>query len=262
VHEYYKSCENKSEASCFNGIEKKFLIMIALDSVIKKFGTVAAVDNITYRVETGEYFALLGPNGAGKTTVVRMLLGFINPTSGSITIDGIPVSNPEARKRVGYLAEHHLIPSYLSGLEYLRRHAALIGLTGKDGLVEVDRLLEVVSMKGREKEKSSAYSKGMKQRIGLAAALLGHPKLLILDEPVTGLDPIGIRDVRTILEDLREHGVTVFLNSHFLSEVEKTCRTLAIMNNGKILVKDSIRSIIEDGDTLEDVFIKYAQKGK
>jgi ABC-2 type transport system ATP-binding protein len=231
--------------------------MIALDSVIKKFGTFTAVDNITYRIGKGEYFALLGPNGAGKTTIVRMLLDFIKPTSGSITIDGIPVPNPEARKGVGYLAEDHMIPSYLSGLEYLQRHASLIGLTGKDALMEVDRLLEVVSMKGREKEKSTAYSKGMKQRIGLAAALLGQPKLLILDEPVTGLDPIGIRDVRKILERLRDNGVTVFLNSHLLSEVEKICQTLAIMNNGKILVKDSIHSIIEDGETLEDVFIKY-----
>ena len=236
--------------------------MIALDSVIKKFGTLTAVDNITCRVEKGEYFALLGPNGAGKTTVVRMLLGFIKPTSGDITIDGIPVFNPEARKRVGYLAEHHMIPPYLSGLEYLRRHASLIGTGGKDALIDVDRLLEIVSMKGREKERSAAYSRGMKQRIGIAAALLGQPKLLILDEPVTGLDPIGIRDVREILESLRDDGVTVFLNSHILSEVEKTCRTLAIMNNGKILVKDSIPSVIKDGETLEDVFIKYAHKGK
>jgi len=221
--------------------------MIALNVVTKKFGTLTAVDNITCRVEKGEYFALLGPNGAGKTTVVRMLLGFIKPTLGSITIDGIPVSNPH---------------SYLSGLEYLRRHASLIGSTGKEALMEVDRVLEVVSMKGREKEKSAVYSKGMKQRIGLAAALLGQPKLLILDEPVTGLDPIGIRDVRNILENLRDQGVTVFLNSHFLSEVEKTCRTLAIMNNGKIVVKDSIRSIIKDDETLEDVFIKYTEKEK
>ena len=236
--------------------------MIALNSVIKKFGTFTAVDNITYRIEKGEYFALLGPNGAGKTTVVRMLLDFIKPTSGSITIDGIPVYKPEARKRIGYLGEHHMIPSHLSGHEYLRRHASLNGSTGKDALMEVDRLLEIVSMKGREKEKSSDYSKGMEQRIGLAAALLGQPKLLILDEPVAGLDPIGIRDVRKILECLRDDGVTVFLNSHILSEVEKTCQTLAIINNGKILVKDSIRSIIEDGETLEDVFIKYIQKGK
>ena len=236
--------------------------MIELNSIIKKFGVSTAVDNITCRIEKGEYFALIGPNGAGKTTVVRMLLDFIKPTSGSITIDGIPVSSPKVRKGVGYLAEHHMIPPHLSGFEYLRRHASLIGLVGKDALMEVDRLLDVVSMKGREKEKSSAYSKGMKQRIGLAAALLGQPKLLILDEPVTGLDPIGIRDVRNILESLRDIGVTVFLNSHILSEVEKTCQTLAIMNNGKILVKDSIRSITADHETLEDVFIKYIQKGK
>ena len=150
-----------------------------------------------------------------------------------------------------------MITSYFSGLEYLRRHASLIGLTGKDALIEVDRLLEVVSMKGREKEKSTAYSKSMKQRIGLAAALLGQPKLLILDEPVTDLDPIGVRDVRKILERLRDNGVTVFLNSHLLSGVEKICQTLAIMNNGKILVRDSIHSIIEDSETLENVFIKY-----
>ena len=236
--------------------------MIALNFVTKKFGTTTAVDNITCRVEKGEYFALLGPNGAGKTTVVRMLLGFIKPTFGSITIDGIPASNPEARKQVGYLAENHMIPSYLSGLEYLRRHASLIGIIGKDALMELDRILEMVSMKGREKEKSAAYSKGMKQRIGLAAALLGHPKLLILDEPVAGLDPIGIRDVREILEHLRDDGVTVFLNSHILSEVEKTCRTLAIMDNGKILVKDSLRSIIEEDETLEDVFIRYISSSR
>jgi ABC-2 type transport system ATP-binding protein len=231
--------------------------MIALHSVTKKFDTLTAVDNITYRIEKGEYFALLGPNGAGKTTVVRMLLGFIEPTSGSITIDSIPVSNPQARKGVGYLAEHHMIPPYLSGIEYLRRHASLMGFSGKDAQLEAERLLEVVSMKGREKEKSAVYSKGMKQRLGLAAALLGRPKLLILDEPVTGLDPIGIRDVRNILESLRHDHVTVFLNSHLLSEVEKTCRTAAIMNNGKILVKDSIQSIMGDDGTLEDVFIKY-----
>ena len=231
--------------------------MIAFDFVIKKFGTFTAVDNIMYRIGKGEYFALLGPNGAGKTTIVRMLIDFIKPTSGSITIDEIPVPNPEARKGVGYLAEDHMITSYFSGLEYLRRHASLIGLTGKDALMEVDRLLEVVCMKGREKEKSTAYSKSMKQRIGLAAALLGQPKLLILDEPVTDLDPIGVRDVRKILERLRDNGVTVFLNSHLLSGVEKICQTLAIMNNGKILVRDSIHSIIEDGETLENVFIKY-----
>lgn len=233
--------------------------MISLNSVTKIFGTFTAVDNISYTIEAGDHFALLGPNGAGKTTIVRMLLDFIKPTAGRITISGVPVSDPKSRKQIGYLAEQHVIPPYLSGLGYLMRHAALIGLSGKNAAVEVDRVLEMVAMKGDEKKKSVTYSKGMKQRIGLAAAILGHPKLLILDEPIAGLDPIGIRQVRKILENLYDKGITVILNSHLLSEVEKTCKSAAIMYKGKILVRDSIRSIVKDGETLEDVFIKYIE---
>jgi ABC-2 type transport system ATP-binding protein len=233
--------------------------MITLDSVTKIFGTFTAVDNISYTIEDGDHFALLGPNGAGKTTIVRMLLDFIKPTSGKISINGVPVSDPESRKQVGYLAEQHLIPPYLSGFRYLMRHASLIGLSGKNAVLEVDRVLEMVAMKGDEKQKSVTYSKGMKQRIGIAAAILGHPKLLILDEPVAGLDPIGIREVRKILENLYDKGITVILNSHLLSEVEKTCKTAAIMHKGKILVRDSINAIVKDGETLEDVFIKYIE---
>jgi len=233
--------------------------MITLDSVTKIFGTFTAVDNISYTIEDGDHFALLGPNGAGKTTIVRMLLDFIKPTCGKISINGVPVSDPESRKQVGYLAEQHLIPPYLSGFKYLMRHASLIGLSGKNAVLEVDRVLEMVAMKGEEKQKSVTYSKGMKQRIGIAAAILGHPKLLILDEPVAGLDPIGIREVRKILENLYDKGITVILNSHLLSEVEKTCKTAAIMHKGKILVRDSINSIVKDGETLEDVFIKYIE---
>lgn len=233
--------------------------MISLNSVTKIFGTFTAVDNISYTIEAGDHFALLGPNGAGKTTIVRMLLSFIKPTAGRITISGVPVSDPESRKQIGYLAEQHVIPPYLSGLGYLMRHAALIGLSGKNAAVEVDRVLEMVAMQGEEKKKSVTYSKGMKQRIGLAAAILGHPKLLILDEPIAGLDPIGIRQVRKILENLYDKGITVILNSHLLSEVEKTCKSAAIIYKGKILVRDSIRSIVKDGETLEDVFIKYIE---
>jgi ABC-2 type transport system ATP-binding protein len=233
--------------------------MITLNSVTKIFGTFTAVDNISYTIEAGEHFALLGPNGAGKTTIVRMLLDFIKPTSGRITINGVPVSNPESRKKIGYLAEQHMIPPYLSGFRYLIRHASLIGLTGKNASLEVDRVLEMVAMKGDEKKKSITYSKGMKQRIGLAAAILGLPKLLVLDEPIAGLDPIGIREVRKILENLYDNGITVILNSHLLSEVEKTCKTAAIMHQGKILIKDSINSILKEGETLEDVFIKYIE---
>ena len=233
--------------------------MIRLDSVTKKFGAFAAVDNVSYTIQKGGSFALLGPNGAGKTTIVRMLLDFIKPSTGSITIDGRSASDPEARKHIGYIAEQHMIPPYLSGLEYLARHAFLIGLSGNDAEREVDRVLEIVAMKGPEKKKSATYSRGMQQRIGLGAALLGQPSVLILDEPITGLDPIGIRDVRKILENLRGKGVTVILNSHLLSEVEKTCDTAAILYKGKILVKDTIAAIVKDHETLEEVFVRYIE---
>jgi ABC-2 type transport system ATP-binding protein len=233
--------------------------MIILDSVTKKFGGLAAVDNVSYSIQKGESFALLGPNGAGKTTIVRMLLDFIKPSSGSITINGRPASDPQSRRHIGYIAEQNMIPPYLSGFEYLSRHASLIGLSGKNAAKEVDRVLEIVAMQGPERKKSATYSRGMQQRIGLGAALLGQPRLLILDEPITGLDPIGIRDVRKILENLRGQGVTVILNSHLLSEVEKTCETAAILYKGKILIKDTITAIVKDNETLEDVFIRYIE---
>jgi ABC-2 type transport system ATP-binding protein len=234
--------------------------MIVLDAVTKKFGALKAVDDVSYQISKGEFFALLGPNGAGKTTILRMLLGFIQPTSGSITIKGIRPSETRARTNIGYIAEQHMIPPYLSGFEYLLRHATLIGLTGKKAHREVERVVEVVSMSGREKEKSSGYSKGMKQRIGIAGALLGTPELLILDEPVSGLDPMGIRDIRNIIDTLRGHDITIVLNSHLLSEVEKTCDTAAIMHRGRIVAKDSIDAILAHGETLEDVFIKHVTK--
>ena len=233
--------------------------MITLDSVTKKFGGLTAVNNVSYTIQKGESFALLGPNGAGKTTIVRMLLDFIKPSSGSITINGCPASDPQSREHIGYIAENHMIPPYLSGFEYLSRHASLIGLSGNDAAKEVDRVLEIVAMKGPERKKSATYSRGMQQRIGLGAALLGRPTLLILDEPITGLDPIGIRDVRKILENLRGRGVTVILNSHLLSEVEKTCEAAAILYKGKILVKDTITAIVKDHETLEDVFVRYIE---
>jgi ABC-2 type transport system ATP-binding protein len=231
--------------------------MIQLDAVTKKFGAVTAVDSVSYTIRKGESFALLGPNGAGKTTIVRMLLDFIKPSSGTISLNGLPASDPESRRHIGYVAEQHLIPPYLSGRDYLLRHAAFIGLSGTDAEPEIQRVLAMVSMKGAERKTAAAYSRGMRQRIGLAAALLGHPQVLILDEPISGLDPIGIRDIRSIIETLSARGVTLVLNSHLLSEVEKTCETAAILYQGKILVKDRISAIVKDHETLEDVFFRY-----
>jgi len=234
--------------------------MITFNNVTKRFGGLTAVDDISFEINPKEYFGLLGPNGAGKTTIVRMLLGFSIPTQGAFILNGLPAGTAASRDRVGYLAENHKIPSGLSGKEYLARHAALIGLRRNDSAREIDRVLELVGMQGKEKQKASTYSKGMTQRIGLASAMLGRPKIMILDEPVSGLDPIGIRDFRKILEDLKKDEVTVVLNSHLLSEVERTCDTIAIIDNGTIIVKGPINKIVKANETLEDVFVRLIEE--
>jgi len=231
--------------------------MIAIDSVTKRFGMTTAADNVSLRVEKGDCFALLGPNGAGKTTLVRMLLGFSYPDSGRITLNGKAAVDPEARTRVGYLAENHKIPPRISGLEYLRQSAAGAGIARSVAAPEIDRALTICGMARNAKKKSAGYSKGMRQRVGLAAAIMNRPEVLILDEPVSGLDPIGMRDVRLILEQMRQDGVTIMLNSHLLSEVEKICQTVAIMHEGRIIVRGAIGEIVRDGETLEDLFVRH-----
>jgi ABC-2 type transport system ATP-binding protein len=233
--------------------------MIRLNAVTKRYGSLAAVDNVSFSIKAGEYFALLGPNGAGKTTIVKMLLDFIQPTSGSLFINSISSTDPESRRSVGYLAENFHIPPYLSGWKYLQRCAELLDMSQSDALDQCGRIVELIGMQGREHTKVSTYSKGMIQRFGLGAALVGNPKLLILDEPTSGLDPIGIREIRQLLESLKDQGTTIFLNSHQLSEVEKICDNAAIINQGKLLVKDTISALVKDGDTLEDVFVKFVR---
>jgi ABC-2 type transport system ATP-binding protein len=230
--------------------------MITLSSVTKRYGAVVAVDGVSFTIEKGEFFALLGPNGAGKTTTVKMILDFVRPTGGAIAIDGVSSRSRLSRVRVGYCGENHRIPPHLTGRGYCRRLASLAGLGKKDADARIEALVETVGMTGKENAEARTYSKGMVQRMALAGALVCDPKLLILDEPVSGLDPIGIRDVRTILESLRTKGVTIILNSHLLSEVEKICDTAAIMKNGRILVKDKLSDIAGGAETLEDVFVR------
>jgi ABC-2 type transport system ATP-binding protein len=233
--------------------------MIELKTVTKRYDSLTAVDNVSFSVKAGEYFALLGPNGAGKTTIVKMLLDFTRPTSGSVSVNGIPSTHAECRTAIGYLAENHHIPSCLSGWRYLLRCAELLDINRPDATDHCRRIVELIGMQGREYSKAGTYSKGMIQRFGLGAALMGDPKLLILDEPTSGLDPIGIREIRRLLESLKDKGMTIFLNSHLLSEVEKICDTAAIINRGQLLVKDAISAIVKDGDTLEDVFVRLVK---
>lgn len=229
---------------------------IILQSVVKKYVSVTALNNVSLTIEEGEFFALLGPNGAGKTSIIRILLGFSHPTSGTASIHGIPCTDPSARAGIGYLPENLRIPSFLSGKDFLKRHAELNRMTKDEAERAIDRVLEIVGMKDRSGDRTANYSKGMFQRIGLAAALLNSPKLLILDEPTNGLDPIGICEFRMILERLKADKITLLLNSHILSEVERICSSAAIMNKGNILVKDTIENLVKDGESLEDVFVR------
>jgi ABC-2 type transport system ATP-binding protein len=233
--------------------------MIELKNVTKRYGAITAVDDVSFRVEQGDCFALLGPNGAGKTTIVKMLLDFTRPSSGSLFIDGIPSGDPECRRSMGYLSENHSIPPSLSGWEYLLRSADLWEIRRSDAVDKCRRVLELIGMEGREEGKAGSYSKGMVQRFGLGAALMAEPQLLILDEPTSGLDPIGIRELRQLLESLKQKGMTIFLNSHLLSEVEKICDTAAIIHRGRLLVKDAISAIVKDGETLEDLFVRVVK---
>lgn len=157
------------------------------------------------------------------------------------------------------MAENHRIPPYLTGWQYLLRCAELLDMDRSYAKDECSRIVGLIGMEGREHTRAGTYSKGMVQRFALGAALMGHPRLLILDEPVAGLDPIGIREIRLLLESLKAEGVTVFLNSHLLSEVEKICDTVAVINRGRLLVKGAIASILKDGETLEDVFVRLVK---
>jgi len=233
--------------------------MLTLDSVTKKYGATLAVDHVCLQVNRGESCALLGPNGAGKTTLVRMILGFTRPSSGTVTLNGLPAANPVARARLGYLAEQLKIPPRLTGLQYLKRSAALLGLSDPTARREIDRVLELCDMRTAAGNRAAGYSKGMRQRIGLAGAILGEPQLVVLDEPTSGLDPFGIRDMRSILDTLQQAGTTIVMNSHVLSEVEKICNAVIFMDHGRVVHQDDVQGIAGRGESLEDVFVRVME---
>jgi ABC-2 type transport system ATP-binding protein len=208
---------------------------VTAEGLVKRFGRRIAVDDLTLHVDPGEVVGLLGPNGAGKTTTVKMLLGLVRPTSGSATLFGVPVSNPAARRRVGYLPEQFRFPPWMTGARLLELHGRLAGLDAEARRDDAAAVLELVGLTGRESEPIGSYSKGMQQRIGLAQALVGHPALVILDEPTSALDPIGRRDVREVVRSLRARGTAVVLNSHLLSEVEMVCDRVVIVNRGRVV---------------------------
>jgi ABC-2 type transport system ATP-binding protein len=201
----------------------------------KQFGAKIAVEDLSLSVRRGEVFGFLGPNGAGKTTSVKMLLGLVEPSSGTASVLGAPLGDRRTRARLGFLPEHFRFQEWLTGRELLHLHARLLGLRPADGRARAEALLGRVDLLDAARRPIRTYSKGMMQRVGLAQALLGEPELVFLDEPTSGLDPLGRLLVRDVIHELRDRGTTVFLNSHLLGEVEATCTRVAFVKEGRTI---------------------------
>lgn len=203
-------------------------------------GKVHALRGIEMRVKKGEVFGLLGPNGAGKSTLIKILMTVIRPTAATGTMLGMPVGHKPTLARVGYLPEHHRFPEYLTGAQVLDFYAALAGVSASDRKARRGPLLDLVGMGAWGNKPIRGYSKGMRQRIGIAQALMNNPDLILLDEPTDGVDPVGRREIREVLQRLRDEGKTIFLNSHLLSELEMLCDRVAIMVQGRVVSQGTI----------------------
>jgi ABC-2 type transport system ATP-binding protein len=208
---------------------------IELAGARKAYGDRVALHGLDLRVEQGEVFGFLGPNGAGKTTAMKILTGLVRASAGVARVLGRPVGEPAARRRIGYLPEHFRFQEWATGEELLDLHGRLAGLPAARRAARVAEVLELVGLAGRGRQRIRSYSKGMTQRIGLAQALLAEPELVLLDEPTSALDPVGRREVRDLIRELRGRGVTVFLNSHLLGEVELVCDRVAIIDQGRVV---------------------------
>ncbi len=207
-------------------------------------GKIKALQDFSLNVEKGKIFSLLGPNGAGKTTLIKLLLGIALPTRGEAKILGEPISNYSVHKNIGYLPENHKFPNFLTPIQVLNYYGKMDGLTKQEINDKIPGLLKMVKLEKWGKIKVKKFSKGMLQRLGLAQAMINNPDLFFLDEPTDGIDPVGRREVRDVLIDLRNSGKTIFLNSHLLSEVERMSDDIAILNNGKLVEQGKLEKFI------------------
>ena len=213
---------------------------IAARALRKDYRSITALDGIDLEVHSGELFGLLGPNGAGKTTTVKILLGLTRATSGQAEIFGIPVANPESRRRVGYLPEGHRFPGYLTAVETLSVFGRMSGVGSAILQRRIPELLARVRLEKWARVRVKKFSKGMVQRLGLAASLVHDPDVLLLDEPTDGVDPVGRREIRDLLQEEARRGKAILVNSHLLSEIELTCARVAILRSGKIAATGTI----------------------
>lgn len=233
----------------FTGISKEFKEGVTARKV-------KALENLSLKIERGQIFGFLGPNGAGKSTAIKILLNFIFPDSGQATIMDLDVGDKNVRGFVGFLPENPYFYDYLTAEELLWFGGKSSGMDKQEILERTNLLLDKVQLQEARKRPLRTYSKGMVQRAGLALALIHDPKVVILDEPMSGLDPIGRKMVGDIILELKGEGKTVFFSSHILSDVERFCDRIGIIVGGRLRHTSSVADVLETGDTLEDVFLR------
>ena len=232
---------------------------IELVGVTKRYGQRAALDGVDLAVPAGSALGLLGPNGAGKTTTLCLLLGFTQPSAGSVRLRGLSPQDPSSRVGVAFLPERLALPGRMSVRGFLRLQAKLAGLENHQIDAEIDRVLEQTGITDRARDRIGGLSKGLSQRVGFAQVFLGDPEVLLLDEPTSGLDPLGVRDARDWIQAARHRGATVLVSSHLLSEVERTCDQVAIVHEGGIAAIGSIDQVVGPGESLEDAYVRLVR---
>jgi len=231
---------------------------IELCDLRKVYGARAAVDGLNLRVLPGSFFGFLGPNGAGKTTTIRMLMGLAAPTSGSISLLGLPMPDHavEIKRRIGLVPDESLLFDHLTGLEFLEFVGRMYGLARPIARERASELIALFELDAEPKKLIAGYSKGMRKRVAMAAALIHRPQLFLMDEPFEGVDAVGARLMKELLLEQVRHGATVFLTSHVLEVVERLCDRVAILNAGKVVLEGSMQELRAGSASLEDTFVR------
>lgn len=219
---------------------------------------VQALRGVSLTIEEGEIYGLLGPNGAGKTTLIKCLLGLVRPDSGEAKILGRPGCDPEARRNVGYLPEEHAFPTHRRALPVLRFFGALYGFSRGEGRRRAEEVLKAFGLWDKRRAKLKGYSKGMRQRLALAQALMPQPKVLILDEPTANLDPLARKDVKDLFLRLKGEGVAILISSHVLTEIERICDRVGVLHQGLLLQEGTVEALTAE-KSLEDVFVSLVR---
>src|ERR1017187_4917928 len=231
---------------------------ISVRNLRKVYGTKAAVDGLDLEVPRGSFFGFLGPNGAGKTTTIRMLMGLVPPTSGSIELLGLPMPEHalEVKGKIGLVPDESLLFDHLTGFEFTEFVGRMYGLTRSMARERARELLTLFELDGDVRKLIGEYSKGMRKRIAMSAALIHRPELFLMDEPFEGVDAVGARLMKEILLEQVRRGATVFLTSHVLEVVERLCDQVAIINQGKIVLQGTLAELRSGTESLEDTFVR------